>query len=115
MVIFISLMMALATATFAKTVVIDAGHSYIIADDDVEPHDFSGFETNEQVANFIVSCFPEEIEGKKIVYQNYSMVEVDSLAKKYSRYYLFAKNKAALLLVEKVNDEMMIEILFLLK
>jgi hypothetical protein len=115
MVIYFGLMIALATAAFAKPVVIDAGYCYIIADDEVKPYDFSGFETNEQVVNFIVSCFPEEVDGKKTVYENYSMVEVDSLAEKYSRYTLVAKNKTCMLVVEKINDDMMIEILFLLK
>lgn len=115
MVIYFGLMIALATAAFAKQVAIDAGYCYIIANDEVEPLDFSRFESNEQLAHYLISCFPAEIGGKKTVYQKYSITKVDSLVEKYSRYFCFAKDKTCVLLVEKINDDMMVEILFLLK
>lgn len=114
MVIYFGLMMALATAAFAKPVVFDAEEYFVVADDEYDIRAFNDDYSDERKVEIYKSLMLEEINGRKVVFHSYVFAEVDTIASKYNSYMLISDDQTHMFVFENLGDGRMLMLCYLL-
>lgn len=113
MVIYFGLMMALATAAFAKPVVFDAEEYFVVTDDEFDIRPFNDY-SDERKVEIYKSLMLEEINGRKVVFHSYKFTEVDTIASKYNNYMLVSDDQTHMFVFENLGDGRMLMLGYLL-
>lgn len=113
-IITVLMVLMVATSMFAKSVVLYFDNSFLVADDERKPDDYSGMSDGEILARLIY-CMPKEINGRNIIYLSYEIKDIDKYAKKYNNYLLVNDEQTVMRLGENLGNGRMIIINYILK
>lgn len=113
-IITVLMVLMVATSVFAKSVVLYFDDSFLVADDERKPHDFSG-KSDEEILKLILECMPKEINGRKPVYLKHEITKIDEYAKKYNNYIVADYEQTVACLGENLGNGRMIIISYMLE
>ena len=93
-----------ATTAPANTgVSIDFGDWFVATNSDNTPVYFDEFSDDRKVEIY-KSFAPEEINGKRLVYEGFEFSKVDRIAEKYYTYFFVKKDETYIVLVNNIGD-----------
>lgn len=91
------------TAPVDTSVYIDAGDWFVATNSDNEPVYFDTYSDDRKVEIY-KSLVPEEINGKRVVYDGFEFHEVGWVAEEYYTYFLVKKDETYMVVVDNVGD-----------
>ena len=113
-IITVLMFLMVATSMFAKSVVLYFDDSFLVANDERKPTDFSGM-SDEEILSLILECMPKEINGRKPIYLKHEITKIDEYAKKYNNYIVVDYEQTVACLGENLGNGRMIVITYMLK
>ena len=113
-IITVLLSLMVATSMFAKPIVLKSDTSFLVADDERKPNDFSG-KSDEEILALILECMPKEINGRKPIYLEHEITKIDKYAEKYNNYIMVDNEQTVACLGENLGNGRMIVITYMLE